>query len=145
MCSERANCAHLSLFYQAFAANTLTGQLAHLEARHRAHARVADRISCAQDTGIGRFPSGQFALKPTWLELVLTGIDLIAWTQDLLLAGDLVRCEPKALRFRGLRTAARITRGQRRTYRRLAERWTWARDLLTAFTNLALIPHPQRI
>ncbi len=47
--------AQLSLFeerdgwrYQPFATNTTTGQLAFLEARHRAHARVEDRIRHAK-------------------------------------------------------------------------------------------------
>jgi hypothetical protein len=39
--------------YQAFATNTRVGQLAFLEARHRAHARVEDRIKAAKDTGLG--------------------------------------------------------------------------------------------
>jgi len=42
--------------FQAFATDTETGQLAQLEARHRAHARVEDRIRCGKDTGFGRFP-----------------------------------------------------------------------------------------
>jgi Transposase DDE domain group 1 len=46
--------------YQAFATNTTTGQLAFLEARHRAHARVEDRIRHAKDAGLGRFPSREF-------------------------------------------------------------------------------------
>jgi hypothetical protein len=56
--------AQLSLFeaqdgyrYQAFATNTCIGQLGFLEARHRAHARVEDRIKAAKDTGLGRLPS----------------------------------------------------------------------------------------
>lgn len=141
--------AQLSLFdqrdglrYQAFATDTPRGQLAHLEARHRAHARVEDRIRCGKDTGIGRFPSRLFALNAAWLELALTAIDLIAWTQHLLLDGDLATCEPKALRYRLLHTTARITRGQRRIHVRLAEHWTWARDLAAAFARLTLIPHP---
>jgi hypothetical protein len=36
--------------FQAFATDTRAGQLAHLEARHRAHARVEDRIRCAKPT-----------------------------------------------------------------------------------------------
>lgn len=55
--------AQLSLFeeadgwrYQAFVTNTSTGQIAFREARHRAHARVEDRICHAKDTGLGRFP-----------------------------------------------------------------------------------------
>jgi hypothetical protein len=38
--------------YTAFATDTRVGQLAHLDARHRAHARVEDRIRCAKDTGL---------------------------------------------------------------------------------------------
>jgi hypothetical protein len=111
---------------------------------NRAHARVEDRIRCGKDTGLGRFPSRVFALNAAWLELALTAIDLLAWTQDLLLDGDLATCEPKALRYRLLHTAARITRGQRRIYVRLAEHWHWARDLAAAFARLALIPPPLR-
>ena len=69
--------AQLSLFeeadgwrYQAFATNTKVGQLAFLEARHRAHARVEDRIRHAKDTGLGRFPSREFAINQTWLMLI---------------------------------------------------------------------------
>jgi hypothetical protein len=37
-----------------------------LEARHRAHARVEDRIRCGKDTGYGRFPSRTFAINAAW-------------------------------------------------------------------------------
>jgi hypothetical protein len=58
--------------------DTQTGQLAHLEARHRAYARVEDHIRCGKDTGIGRFSSRQFNINAVWLELALTAADLIA-------------------------------------------------------------------
>ncbi len=77
--------AQLSLFeerdgwrYQAFVTNTTTGQLAFLEARHRAHARVEDRIRHAKDTGLGRFPSREFAINQTWLMLTQIAADLTA-------------------------------------------------------------------
>ena len=43
-----------------------------------------------------------------WLALVLIAHDLIAWTQRLLLTGELARCEPKRLRYRLLHVAARL-------------------------------------
>jgi len=43
--------------YQAFSTNTPRGQLAFLEARHRAHARVKDRIRTGKNTGLGHLPS----------------------------------------------------------------------------------------
>jgi hypothetical protein len=130
--------------HQLIATDTPAGgaSLAWLDARHRAHARVEDRIRCGKNTGFGRFPSRQFALNAAWLELALTGIDLLAWTQALLLDGDLAKAEPKTLRYRLLHTAARITRGQRRTWLRIAERWPWAHDLAAAFARLAALPRP---
>jgi hypothetical protein len=49
--------------FQAFATNTRVGQLSFLEARHRAHARVEDRIKAAKDSGLGRFPSRDYAIN----------------------------------------------------------------------------------
>jgi hypothetical protein len=130
--------------FQAFATDTQVGQLAHLEARHRAHARVEDRIRTAKHTGIGRFPSRQFNINAVWLELSLLGCDLIAWTQTTLLDGELAKCEPKALRYRLLHVAARITRGQRRLWLRIAEHWPWRHQLAAAFARLATLPTPLR-
>lgn len=66
--------AQLSLFgerdgwrYQAFVTSTTAGQLAFLEARHRARARVEDRIQHAKDKGVGRFPSREFKISEAWL------------------------------------------------------------------------------
>jgi len=110
--------------------------------RHRTHARAEDRIRCGKDTGIGRFPSREFAINAAWLETALTAMDLIAWTQTMLLDGELAKAEPKKLRYRLLHTAARITHGQRRRYLRLAKNWPWALALARAFTRLQLIPLP---
>ncbi len=128
--------------FQAFATDTAAGQLAHLEARHRAHARVEDRIRCGKDTGFGRFPSRTFAINQVWLELALTAVDLLAWAQNTLLDGELARCEPKALPYRLLHVAARITSGQRRLHLRLNASWPWAAALAAAFAALARIPPP---
>lgn len=130
--------------FQAFATDTGVGQLAHLEARHRAHARVEDRIRCAKDTGLGRFPSRQFNINTTWLELALLAGDLIAWTQTTLLDGDLARCEPKALRYRLLHVAAHITRGQRRLWLRIAAHWPWRHQLTAAYAHLTTLITPLR-
>ncbi len=131
--------------YQCFATDTTIGQLAWLEARHRAHARVEDRIRCGKDLGLGRPPSRQFNINAVWLELALTAADLIAWTQTILLHGDLASAEPKTLRYRFLHVAARLARGQRRTRLRLPSTWPWTDALMAAFTTLAALPRPLRI
>jgi hypothetical protein len=63
--------------YQAIATNTPAGQLAFLEARHRAHARVEDRIRHAKDTGLGRFPSRGFTINQAWLMATTIAADLM--------------------------------------------------------------------
>jgi Transposase DDE domain group 1 len=128
--------------YTAFATDTAFGQLAHLDARHRAHARVEDRIRCAKDTGLDHFPSRQFAINTAWLVVDMLAVDLIAWTGHLLLHGDLARAEPKTLRYRLLHVAARLTRGQRRVWLRIQRSWPWARDLAAAFARLTTLPVP---
>ncbi|HEV7896659.1 MAG TPA: IS1380 family transposase [Planosporangium sp.] len=143
--------AQLSLFdtieglrHQVMATDTPpgNGSIQYLEARHRGHARVEDRIRTGKDCGFGRFPSRVFAINQAWLELALAGIDLLAWTQQLLLDGELAAAQPKKLRYRLLHVPARLTRSARRTRLRLAETWPWATDLAAAFTRLAALPQP---
>jgi Transposase DDE domain group 1 len=130
--------------HQIFATDTphRDAPLQHLEVRHRAHARVEDRIRCGKMTGFGRFPSRHFAINTAWLQLALTGIDLLCWTRLLLLAGDLAHAEPRKLRYRILHVAARLTRGARRLRLRIAATWPWRDHLLTAYTRLAALPQP---
>ncbi|MGS2620177.1 IS1380 family transposase [Micromonospora sp. LZ34] len=141
--------AQLTLFeerdgwrYTAFITNTQIGALQWLEARHRAHARVEDRIRCAKDTGLRRLPSREFAINQAWCTLTAIATDLIAWLQILALTGDLARCEPKTLRYRVLHTAARLAHGQRRRRLNIPSTWPWASQIATAFTRIAAIPAP---
>ena len=134
--------AHDGWRYQAVATDTPVGQLAWLEARHRAHARVEDKIRNLKQTGIGRFPSRDLPINQTWLQLALTAADLIAWTKTTLLTNDLAKAEPKMLRYRLLHVAGRLVRGQRRTRIRIDHRWPWAHQLADAFNRLAQICPP---
>jgi len=130
--------------YQAFTTNTSRGQFAFLEARHRAHARGEDRIRTGKDTGIGHLPSRHQNINEVWTELALIAADLLALSQSMLLTDqpELHRAEPKTLRYQLLHTAARITKGQRRVFLRLAEHWPWALALARAFTRIRQIPLP---
>jgi Transposase DDE domain group 1 len=130
--------------YTCFATDTQAGQHAWLDARHRSHARVEDRIRTGKDTGLGRFPSRSFAINQAWLVCVLTAIDLVAWTQTILLHDDptLARAEPKALRYRLLHVAARLVRGGRKLRLKIDRTWRWARVLAQAFHRLRALPVP---
>jgi hypothetical protein len=132
------------LRHQVIATDTPVGQgsIQFLEARHRGHARVEDRIRCGKDTGFGRFPSRQYHINTAWLELALTACDLLAWTQMLCCDGELAVVEPKRLRYRLLHVAARITHSARRTRLRIAASWPWAKAVAAAFTRLAQLPRP---
>ena len=130
--------------YQAVTTNSGRGQLAFLDARHRAHARVEDRIRTGKDTGIGHLPSRHAHVNEVWVELALIAADLLALAQSMLLTDEpeLHRAEPKTLRYRLLHMGARITRGQRKVFLRLAEHWPWALALAKGFTRLRMIPLP---
>lgn len=77
--------------FTAFITDTEGGQLADLEARHRSHARVEDRIRCGKATGLRNLPCRGYAENKIWLELALTAADLLTWTQALCFTGDLAR------------------------------------------------------
>jgi hypothetical protein len=141
--------AQLSLFeerdgwrYQAFATNTSTGQLAFLEARHRAHARVEDRIRHAKDSGLGRFPSRAYHINQAWLAATVIAADLVAWLRLLALTSQLATAEPKTLRYRLLHVPARLTRSARRRKLRIPASWPWADDIVAVFARIAAIPQP---
>ncbi len=105
----------------------------HLEARHRAHARVEDRIRCAKSTGPAHLPYRQLNVNTVWVELVGLACDLLAWTWLLLMDGALATAEPKQRRYRLLHVAARLVRSARRLH---------LRSTATAFTRLAALPQP---
>ena len=128
--------------YTAFATNTGVGALQWLEVRHRAHARVEDRIRCAKDTGLRRLPSREFAINQGWCVAAAIAADLIAWLQLVALDGELALAEPKRLRYRLLHTCARLVRGQRRRWLRIPSTWPWADQITAAFTRIAAIPAP---
>jgi hypothetical protein len=118
--------------------------IAYLEARHRGHARVEDRIRTGKDCGMARLPFRDFAMNAVWVELSLIAQDLIAWTKTLTLDGALATCEPKRLRYRLLHVAGRLAFHARQAILHLDRDWPWARELAAAFQRLAALPPPTR-
>jgi hypothetical protein len=138
--------AQFSLFdpdgwrHQVFITNSTDTDITYLEARHRGHARIEDRIRCAKDTGLRNLPFGDFANNACWVELICMAQDLIAFTQALVLDGDMATAEPKRLRYALLHTAGRLTTTSRRTTLRLQSEWPWAAALADAFIKLRSLP-----
>ena len=77
--------------HQVFITNSPDSDITYLEARHRGHARIEDRIRCAKDTGLRNLPFGDFANNACWVELICLAQDLIAFTQGLVLDGELAQ------------------------------------------------------
>jgi hypothetical protein len=127
--------------FQVFITNQRDDDLAYLEARHRGHARVEDRIRCAKDTGLRNFPFSRFVLNEAWLEVVLTAQALLAWMQRICLqASAAARWEPKRLRLHLLSLAGRLVRSARQWRLRLNERSGWATLLAAAFDRVRRLP-----
>jgi hypothetical protein len=122
--------------HQVFITNSTDSDITYLEARHRGHARVEDRIRCAKDTGLRNLPFGDFANNACWVELICLAQDLIAFTQGLVLEGELAKAEPKRLRYALLHTAGRLSTTSRRTTLALQREWPWAMALADAFARL---------
>lgn len=126
--------------FQVFITNQQGKRIERLERLHRHHAVVEDRIRCGKDTGLQNLPFRAFEANAAWLELALIAQDLLAWTQRLLLDGELARCEPKRLRYRLLHVAGRLTRHARRLRLHLPHGWAWGETLLQAFARLRALP-----
>jgi Transposase DDE domain group 1 len=123
--------------FQVFITNQTGPDSAILEARHRPHAHVEDRIRTAKASGLRNLPFADFDANDAWLSLVLIAQTLVCWTQALLLSGDLKAAEPKTLRYRLWHTAGRIVHHARRVIDRA---WPWAADLVAAFGRLRALP-----
>ena len=128
--------------FQAILTDQTDADIAQLECRHRARARVEDHIRNDKQTGLANLPFRDFEHNKVWLKLVLLAHDLIAWTQTLLLSGELAKAEPKRLRYRLLHTAARLAISGRRARLRLQATWPWAQELAAAFARLRALPAP---
>lgn len=142
--------AQLSLFetadgwrYSLWATNlptTLSGWRAnptcYIDAAHRVHAQVEDRIRTGKNTGISHFPSTSFELNSVWLAASLIAATLLAWLRHLALDSDLARAEPKTLRYRVLHAAARLATSGRRRRLRIAQTWPWAQAIAAAWARV---------
>ncbi len=128
--------------FQAILTDQPGPDIAGLERDHRGRARVEDHIRNDKQTGLQNLPFRDFEHNKVWLALVLLAHDLIAWTQRLLLTGELAKAEPKRLRYRLLHTAARLAISGRRARLRLQATWPWATDLAAAFHRLRTLPAP---
>jgi Transposase DDE domain group 1 len=128
--------------FQCFITDQTDEDLAALEATHRQHAQVEDRIKGLKATGANYLPFHAFQANAAWFELTLLAHDIMVWTQTLTLEGEHQICEPKRLRYRILHIAGQLTRHARRHTLHLPADWPWASAILRAFERLQALPAP---
>ena len=126
--------------FTCFLTDSADDDLAYLEARHRGHARVEDRIREGKATGLRNFPFHDFAANATWLSTVLLAQDLVAWAKALCLPAELAAAEPKRLRYALWHAAGRLVSHARQMIVRLDRTWPWAKTLEEAFITLRSLP-----
>lgn len=126
--------------FQCFITDQDGHDIAALEALHRSHAEVEDRVKTLKATGAGHLPFHSFTANAAWFELALTAHDIMVWAQQLLLDGEHAISEPKRLRYRILHVAAQISRHARRTTLHLPADWPWAGAIMRAFKRLDALP-----
>ena len=131
--------------YQAFVTtNTTTGQSGFLEARHRAHARVEDRIRHANSSGWpGAISVAGICDHGSWLTAVAIAADLVAWLQQLALSGPLATAEPKAKQWATARPSPTDSRRPTSTSPHPGH-LALANRLVNAFARIAAIPMKSR-
>jgi hypothetical protein len=122
--------------FQCFITDQDGQNIAVLEADHRKHAQVEDRVKSLKATGAGHLPFHSFEANAAWFELALLAHDITVWTQQLTLDGEHQIAEPKRLRYRILHVAGQLTRHARQTTLHLPADWPWAAAILRAFKRL---------
>ena len=127
--------------FQAFITNQTDPDIAYLEALQRGRGRAEKLICNLKDTGCTNLPSADFNINHAWMTTAMIAHDLLIWMQLLCLDGDLAKAEPKRLRYTLLHTAALIARTGRQTRLRIATRWPWADQLVTAFDRCHRLRH----
>ena len=126
--------------FQCFITDQADEDLAALEALHRQHAQVEDRIKTLKATGASYLPFHSFDANVAWLELALAALDITIWTQLLTLDSEHKLYEPKRLRYRLLHVAGHLTRHARQATLHLPADWPWAGAILRAFKRLQALP-----
>jgi hypothetical protein len=91
-----------------------------LDALHRQHAVVEDRVRTAKAAGLGHLPSKKWDINAAWLAATAIGIDLDAWVRLLGFNGTpLAKAEPDMMRHHVYNTVGRLARHARKRYLRI--------------------------
>lgn len=134
--------SQLALFtawdYHAFVTNR-PGELVELEADHRRHAIVEQRIAELKSAGLAHMPSGKFMANAAWLALAVMAHNL-GKAIGQLAGSDLDTATAATLRRKVFTVPGRLVSSGRRRTLRLPESWPWATAIEQAITKITAIP-----
>ena len=125
--------------YGAFATNTATGQLQHLDARHRTQAHVEDGVKATKACGARNLPSKNYQRNAAWLQLAALAQALTCWLRLIALDGDVAKASVKTLRYRIYSAPARLVRGSRYRTLKVPPGWAWSTDVATAWDRVTAL------
>lgn len=113
-----------------------------LDALHRDHAEVEDRVRTNKAMGLNLLPSKSWQVNQGWVLASNLAADLDAWLRLLTLHDDedLARAEPETMRFRIYHQSARLARHARRRFLRLEQTWPWAEAFTRCWSRLTDLP-----
>ena len=134
--------SQLALFttwdYHAFVTNR-PGDMLEVEADHRRHAVVEQRIAELKSAGLAHLPSGSFMANAAWLALTVIAHNL-ARAVGRLADHDMERATTATLQRRVFTVPGRLVTSGRRRHLRLPASWPWAHAIEQALQRIRAIP-----
>ena len=134
--------SQLALFttwdYHAFVTNR-PGDVLGVEADHRRHAVVEQRIAELKSAGLAHLPSGKFMANAAWLALAVMAHNL-GQAVGILAGHDLDKATTATLRRRIFTIPGRLIHSGRRRHLRLPASWPSAHAIEQALTRIHAIP-----
>ncbi|MFE3933423.1 IS1380 family transposase [Streptomyces goshikiensis] len=117
-------------------------QIQWLDALHRHHAVVEDRVKTNKVMGLNSLPSKSWTVNESWMLTANLAADLDTWLRLLTLhdADGLADAEPDTMRFRLYHLPARLAKHARRRWLRLDRSWPWVKAFTTAWARIIDLP-----
>lgn len=115
------------------------GDVLDIEADHRRHAVVEQRIAELKSAGLAHLPSGNFMANAAWLALAVMAHNL-GRALGRLAGPDLTDATAATLRRKVFTMPGRLVHSGRRRRLRLPESWPWAAAITTALDRIIQIP-----
>jgi hypothetical protein len=99
-----------------------------IDALHRSHATVEDRVRQAKAMGLRNLPSQAWTVNRSWVLAANIAADISAWTRLVGLHDqpELAHAEPDTLRYRLLHLPAKLAVHARRRVLSIPDTWPWA-------------------